>query len=110
MDSGDTLIVMNIFKTVGNAETPLVSASSSGIDAALESGTGLTGASVSGSITPGENTSTVTLTLTQARCDEDEGMYTCKIAVLQSGPPMVTRDYFDSKNLSIEGKYVEGTQ
>ena len=109
MESGDTLIVMNIIKTVGNMETPLVAANIGSTDAALESGTGLTGASVSGGITPGETTSTMTLTLTQARCDQDEGMYTCKITVLQRGPPMVTKDYFGTKNLSIEGENIEWT-
>ena len=110
LESGDALIIMNIIRTVGNTETALVAASSSSTVAALEPGTGLTGASVSGGITPGATTSTMTLTLTQARCDEDEGMYTCKVIVLQSGPPMVTRDYFGTKNLSIEGEDVEGTQ
>ena len=103
VESGDTLIVMNILRTVGNIETPLVAASTGSTDAAQEPGTGLTGASVSGGITPGATTSTMTLTLTQAKCDEDEGMYTCKFTVLQSSP-VVTVDYIDKKNLSIEGE------
>ena len=109
LESGDTLIVMNIIRTVGNTETALVAASSSSTDATLEPGTGLTGASVSGGITPGETTSTMMLTLTQARCDEDEGMYTCRFTVLQTNP-LVTLDYFDRKYLSVEGENVEGTQ
>ena len=109
LESGDRLIVMNIIRTVGNTETPLVSASSSYSDAELESGSGLTGASVSGGITPGETTSTMMLTLTQARCDEDEGMYTCKVTVLIAYL-VYSQDLFHHMNLSIEGEDDKGTQ
>ena len=109
LESGDRLLAMNIIRTVGNTETTLLSARSSRTHAVLEPGTGLTGVSVYGGIIPGAGTSTMALTLTQARCDQDEGVYTCKITV-HIPYPVFTRDYFDRKNLSIEGENVEGTQ
>ena len=102
LEDEDDLFVMNIMRTEGNREILLVAATSTSTEAVLQAGTGLIGASVSGGITPGALTSTMTLTMTQATCDDDEGRYTCTFTVL--GNPPVAQTLSDHKNLSIEGE------
>ena len=101
LQTGDVLIAMNIIRTVGSTDTYLASASKVDTHAFVEPASGLTRASVTGGITKDFSGSSMTLTLTQARCDQDEGMYTCKITILRDNT--IHRAY-DHKNLSIQGE------
>ena len=92
---------MNIIKTVGNTTTILASATTFDTHACVELTSGLTGASATGGITKGSNRSTMTMTLTQAKCSQDEGKYGCKITILRDNA--IHRAY-DHKNLIIQGE------
>ena len=91
---------MTIIRTVGSTDTYLSSASKFGVHAQVEPTSGLTGASVTGGIIKGANRSTITLTLTQAKC-MDEGRYTCKLDLLKSG---TVHRVHDRKYLTIFGE------
>ena len=101
IEATDKVITIKILKRGWNTETVLVSASVSSptLHAVLEPGSGLTGATVSG----GVDTQRVTLTLSRARCNRDEGVYTCSAAVLKLNPQGSVH-VRDDKRLSIEGK------
>ena len=92
---------MNIIKTVGNTTTILASATTFDTHAWVESTSGLTGASATGGITKGSSRSTMTMTLTQAKCSQDEGKYACKITILRYN---ATHKAYDHKNLIIQGE------
>ena len=64
---------------------------------------GLQGATVIGSPTKGVNTSSLTLIITQARCGQDDAVYTCKVTVLMASPPS-TVTIEDKTNLTIAGE------
>ena len=69
----------------------------------VEPASGLQGATVIGSPTKGVNTSSLTLIMTQARCGQDDGVYTCKVTVLMPNPKR-TVSIEDKTNLTIAGE------
>ena len=101
LQSGDIPVVMTIIRKVGNTTTVLASASTIDTRARVEPTSGLTGASVTGGITKGSSMSTMTLTLTQARCDLDEGVYTCMFSFLNG---YTLYRAYDDKIFTVGGK------
>ena len=103
LHTGDRVVLMSIRRTADDVTSHLVSASQNEKAASLESTSGLTGATATGGITIPPNASTVNLTLTQARCYQDEGNYTCSVSVLKRQANTLSR-MSDQENLTITGK------
>ena len=100
LQTGEELLVMNITRTVGGTDTVLASASKFHKRPFLVPNSYLTSASTAGVIREGSSPSTMTLTLPHARCNHDEGRYTCKIRIQTD---FSTYNAYDHKNLIITG-------